>query len=147
MPAMSRLIFEASGSGLAPEDAFGGPTDVLVHFISLAFATRYGAQHDLSKLALLLRGERKIDLTPLTTFADRNVEEEADARELERVWQDAAPLASTLRQVIDALEAGGERIDALVAGTPALRPRLQDLLRLADAAAARGDRVRVTFEL
>lgn len=118
-----------------------------MYFLSLAFATRYGAQHDLSHLALLLRGEHKIDLGPLTTFAGRDVEVAADARELERVWQDAAPLADTLRRVNDALDSGDERIRELTAGTPDLRARLGDLGRMASWAAERGARVRLSFDL
>jgi hypothetical protein len=127
--------------------AFGGATDVLVYFLSLAFSTRYGAQHDLARLALLLRGEHKIDLEPLTTFADRDVEVDADARELERVWQDAAPLAATLRAVVAALDDGDPRIAELTAGAPDLRARLGDLLAMAEWAEDRGERVRLSFEL
>ena len=126
---------------------FGGTDEVLVYFLSLAFSTRYGSQHDLSRLALLLRGERKINLEPLTTFADRDIEVEADAQELERVWQDAGPLAVTLRSVNDALAGGDERIDALIAGTPDLAPRLRDLQYMTEWAADRGARVRMSFEL
>jgi len=143
---MPAFFFETDAAEACPI-AFGGDAAVLVYFLSLAFSTRYGAQHDLSRLALLLRGEHKVDIGPLTTFADRNVEEEADARELARVWQDAGPLAETLRRVIDVLESGDERVDALIAGTPDLAPRLRDLLRMTEWAEERGARVRMTFEL
>jgi hypothetical protein len=144
--SVPRLFFETAPPDAA-EAAFGGPTDVLVHFLSFAFASRYGAQHEFSKLALLLRAEHKLDLRPLLTFADRNVEEDADARELERVWQDAAPLAETLRALIERLDAHDPRVDELVRDAPDLRDRLADLLRMADEAAERGARVRLTFEL
>ncbi|MHB8375614.1 MAG: hypothetical protein ACYDEB_01470 [Dehalococcoidia bacterium] len=144
---MPTLYFETDSTEPCPAPAFAGPTDVLVYFLSLAFSTRYGAQHDLSRLALLLRGERKIDIEPLTTFADRDVEVEADARELERVWQDAAPLAETLRCVNEALDSADERIDALTAGAPDLRARLGDLQQMAAWAAERGARVRLSFAL
>ena len=143
---MSTLFFETDPPEVCPIE-FGGPNDVLVHFLSLAFSTRYGATHPLSQLALLLRGEKKIDLAPLTTFADRNVEEEADQRELDRVWQDAAPLADTLRGVTAALAAEDERIGLLTDEAPGLNERLRDLLRMVDWAAAREARVRLTFEL
>ena len=146
---MPRFYFETASSSQdepCPVE-FGGPADVLVYFLSLAFSTRYGSQHDLSKLALLLRGECKIDLGPLITFADRDVEEEADQTELDRVWQDAAPLAATIAQVVEALEAGDERIDALMADAPDLAARLRDLHGMAAWAAGRGDRVRMTFTL
>lgn len=143
---MTRLYFETDAPDRCPIE-FGGPSDVLVHFLSLAFATRYGSLHPLSQLALLLRGELKIDLRPLTTFADRNVEEEADRVELERVWQDAAPLADSAAAVVRALDAGDERIWALTEDAPGLRDRLDDLRRMAEWAAARSARVRLTFEL
>lgn len=120
---------------------------MLVYFLSLAFSTRYGATHELSQLALLLRGERKIDLAPLTTFADRDIEVDADRRELERAWQDAAPLAETLTRVVDALDAGDQRIAELTADAPDLRDRLDDLRRMAEWAASRDARVRLSFEL
>ena len=143
---MPTLHFETDARVPCPL-AFGGPTDVLVYFLSLAFATRYGAQHDLSLLALLLRGEHKIDLGPLTTFADRDVEDAADARDLERVWQDAGPLAETLRRIDEVLGSADERIRELTAGTPDLRARLADLGRMASWAAARGARVRLSYDL
>ena len=143
---VSTFVFETDADAACPL-AFEGPADVLVHFMSLAFSTRYGSQHDLSRLALLLRGEYGIDLEPLTTFADREIEEEADARELERVWQEAAPLAACLREVVAALDAGDERIEALAAGAPGLRDRLVELAAMVDWADQRGARVRLTFEL
>ena len=143
---MSRFYFETDAAEPCPI-AFGGADDVLVYFLSLAFSTRYGSLHPLSQLALLLRGEMKINLTPLTTFADRNVEEEADQVELDRVWQDAAPLAATLAAVTTALASGDDRIAQLTEDFPDLRARLEDLQRMAEWAAEREARVRMTFEL
>jgi hypothetical protein len=143
---VSRLFFETNPPETCPI-AFGGPSGVLVHFLSLAFSTRYGSIHPLSQLALLLRGEMKIDLRPLTTFADRNAEEEADERELERVWQDAGPLAETLSKVTDALAVGDERIAVLTEDAPDLAARLGELREMAAWAAGRGLRARLTFEL
>lgn len=144
--AVSRFFFETDAAEPCPI-AFGAPADVLVYFLSLAFSTRYGAQHELSQLALLLRGTYKIDLEPLTTFADRDVEVEEDRVELDRVWQDAAPLVTTLRRVVDVLASGDAEVAALTAGAPDLLPRLRDLLAMAAWAAERGARVRMTFEL
>jgi hypothetical protein len=142
---VSTLYFETDPPGAGPE--FGGATGVLVYFLSLAFSTRYGAQHDLARLALVLRGTYKIDLEPLTTFADRDIEVEADAREMERVWQDAGPLAEALRKVNQALASGDEEIDRIVEEAPGLRERLADLERMAEEAAGRAARVRLSFEL
>ena len=143
---MPKLYFEVDGDEPCPID-FGGPSGVLVYFLSLVFSTRYGSQHDLSKLALMLRAERKIDMAPLSKFADRNVEVEADAKDLERAWQDAAPLAKTLGEINDAIDSGDARIAALVAEPPDLRARLGDLQRMAEWAAERGRRVRMTYDL
>lgn len=143
---MPRFYFETDPVEPCPIE-FGGADDVLVYFLSLAFVTRYGSLHPLSQLALLLRGEMKINLTPLTTFADRNVEEEADQVELDRVWQDAAPLAATLGAVTSALASGDDRIARLTEDFPDLRARLEDLRRMAEWAAEREARVRMTFEL
>jgi hypothetical protein len=141
-----RFYFETDPAEPCPIE-FGGADDVLVYFLSLAFSTRYGSLHPLSQLALLLRGEMKINLTPLTTFADRNVEEEADQVELDRVWQAAAALAVTLAAVTSALASGDDRIAQLTEHFPDLRARLEDLRRMADWAAEREARVRMTFEL
>ncbi len=143
---MSRLYFETDAGEPCPVE-FGGANDVVVHFLSLAFSTRYGSLHPLSQFALLLRGERKINMTPLTTFADRNVEVEEDAIELERVWQDAAPLAANIADVIEALESDDERIAELTADAPDLAARLRDLLRMTEWAAAHNARVRLSFDL
>ena len=144
--AVTAFFFETDAGEPCPVE-LGGPGDVLVYFLSLAFSTRYGSLHPLSQLALLLRGELKIDLGPLTTFADRDVEVEADQVELDRVWQDAQPLADTLLAVRAALASGDDRIARLTADAPGLDARLEDLRRMAAWAAARGARVRMTFEL
>jgi hypothetical protein len=141
-----RFFFETDAAEPCPVD-LGGPGDVLVYFLSLAFSTRYGSLHPLSQLALLLRGDLKIDLGPLTTFADRDVEVEADQTELDRVWQDAAPLAATLAAVNAALASDDDRIAQLTEDSPDLAARLTDLQRMAEWAAARNARVRMTFEL
>ena len=144
--AMPRLFFETDPADPSPLE-FDGSSDVLVYFLSLAFSTRYGSLHPLSQLALLLRRELKVDLGPLTTFADRDIEEDADQVEFDRVWQDAAPLAATLAAVTTALASSDERIAELIADAPDLRARLADLQRMAERAAERGDRVRLSFAL
>ena len=143
---MSQLFFEVEGDEVCPV-AFSGATDELVAFLSFGFAARYGAQHPLTSLALLLRGEYKIDLGPLLTFADRDVEVEADARELERAWQAAGPLAETVDAVVTAMSSGDARIDEMTSGAPQLLARLRELAAMAQWAAERGVRVRLTFEL
>ena len=100
---MPTLMIDLDPPG-EPPIAFGDDTAPLVYFLSFAFAARYGAQHELTKASLLLRGgEHKIDLKPLLTFADRDADDPADQRELERVWQDAAPLAECCWRVVEAM--------------------------------------------
>jgi hypothetical protein len=86
-------------------------------------------------------------MKPLTTFADREVEEPGDAEELERVWQDAEPLARSSRDVVAAIDSGDERIASLLEDAPDLRARLEELAHMAAWAAERKARVRMTFEL
>src|SRR3990170_8436003 len=100
---MPTLFVETDPPG---DESLAGDTAPLVYFLSFAFAARYGAQHELTKASLLLRGgEHKIDLKPLLTFADRDADDPADQRELERVWQDAGPLAECCRRVVQAIDA------------------------------------------
>lgn len=119
----------------------------LVYFLSWAFSTRYGANHELSLAALVLRGEFGIDLLPLLTFADRNVEEPADAEALERAWQDAGPLAECCIQVAQALQSGERRLTAISREYPRLLEGIEGLGRAAAWAATHGSRIRVTYLL
>jgi hypothetical protein len=131
----------------ADAPGFTSETADLVWFLSWAFSTRYGANHELSLAALVLRGEFKIDLLPLLTFADRNVEDPADEEALERAWQDAAPLAECCARVAEALGSDEQRLAALPEDYPLLRDNVADLGRIAAWAAERGARIRVTYEL
>src|SRR3990172_363172 len=139
---MPSLIVEFDPPGAAP--AFGGDTAPLVYFLSFAFAARYGAQHELSLATGLLRDKHKIDIKPLLTFADHAAEDEADRRELERLWQDAAPLAESCRRVVEAIDAD-EAVREQLRDELTLRDLLDELGRIAARAAAEGRRVRLTF--
>ena len=130
-----------------PAVVFGGDTAPLVYFLSFAFAARYGAQHELTKASLLMRrGAHKIDLKPLLTFADRDADDEADRRELERVWQDGAPLAECCRRVVEAIDADAAIREEL-REFPTLRDRIDELGRIAAEAAERGARMRLTYTM
>ena len=143
---MPTLHIDLDAPGEAPP-AFGGDTAPLVYFLSFAFSARYGAQHELTKASLLLRGgEHKIDLKPLLTFADRSAEDEADQRELQRVWQDAAPLAECCRRVVEAIDAA-PAIREQLHDFPMLRERIEELGRMAAWASERGARVRLTYTM
>jgi hypothetical protein len=144
MPALA-VEFDPPPAG--PPPGFSGDSAPLVYFLSFAFAARYGAQHELTKAALLLRGgEHKIDLRPLLTFADRDVEDPSDDDELRRVWQDAAPLAACCRRVVEAIDADAA-VRELLADFPALRGLIEELGRIASRAAERGARIRLTYTM
>jgi len=127
--------------------AFESDTGDLVFFLSWAFSARYGANHEMSIAALVLRSEYKIDLLPLLTFADRNVEDPADEEALERAWQDAAQLAECCERVHEALGSDEKRLATLREEYPALRQNIRELGQIAAWIAERGGRVRVTYEL
>jgi len=132
---------------IEPPPSLSSDSAPLVYFLSFAFAARYGAQHELTKASMLLRtGDHKIDLKPLLTFADREVENEADRAELERVWQDAGPLAECCRRVVAAIDADASVREQL-AEFPALRGLIDELGRIAADAAQRGARIRVTYAM
>ena len=87
------------------------------------------------------------DVVYFLSFADREVEEASDERELARVWQEAAPLAECCRQVVAAPDSGHAQLRELTAGFRALRDRLDELARMAQWAAERGAKVRLTYSL
>jgi hypothetical protein len=101
----------------------------------------------MSVASLILRGEFGIDLRPLLTFADRDVEMEADAEMLERAWQDAGPLAECCERVVEALQSGEPRLATLSEEYPALSTQVAQLGDIARRAADEGRRIRVTFSL
>jgi hypothetical protein len=126
---------------------FEGDSSDLVYFLSWAFSARYGASHELSEAALILRGEFKIDLLPLLTFADRDVEDLADETTLELAWQAAAPLAECCAEVTRAFESGDKRLDDLHDDYPGLQANIEELAIIAAWTAERGARIRVTYLL
>ena len=128
--------------------AFAADTSDLVYFLSWAFSGRYyGGNHEMSIAALVLRGEFKVDLSPLLRFADRKVEMEADAEELERAWQDAAPLSECCEAVVRALDSDDKRLAELREEYPGLKANIGELGRIAAWAVAQNARIRVTFDL
>jgi hypothetical protein len=127
--------------------AFEGDTSELVFFLSWAFSQRYGANHELSQASQILRSEYKIDLVPLLTFADREVEDAQDADVLERSWQDAAPLAECCQHVVEVLRGGNSRLNELTSEYPNLAGNVEELGNIAAWTAEQGARIRVTYEL
>ncbi|MEX1254027.1 MAG: hypothetical protein WEE64_06780 [Dehalococcoidia bacterium] len=143
---MPTLYVDVDSPG-EPRAAFAGDTAPLVYFLSFGFAARYGAQHELAKASLLLRGgAHKIDLRPLLTFADRDADDPADERDLERAWQEAAPLAECCERVVAAIDAD-EAVREQLADFPSLRDRIEELARIAARAAAQGAGLRLTYTM
>ena len=126
---------------------FCGDESPLVYFLSFAYAGRFGAQHELSLLALTLQTECGINLKPLLTFADREVEEPIDEETLTAAWQDAGPLAECCFAVVDAVDRGPEQLQAAVKDYPGLLDRMAELGGIASWAARRGSRIRITYSL
>ncbi|MYB41322.1 MAG: hypothetical protein F4X76_03840 [Chloroflexi bacterium] len=127
--------------------AFGGDSSVVLYFASWAFSLRFGAQHELAKAASRIETLHKVALRPLLRYADRRVEDEADRRELQRMWQDPAALADCCRAVAAATTAGDRQLNELLEGYEDLAPRLGELAAMCDWAAAQDAHVRLSFDL
>ncbi len=144
-PGPTTLIVETT-TGEEPPVDFLGPTADIVYFISFAHTERYGAHHPLAKAAAVLKRKLRVNIAPLMTFADARTEDAEDEALLERIWQDAAPLADSARAVATAIETTPELRD-LTADFPELPQRLRELADIAAWAAERGAKVRLTYVL
>ena len=125
---------------------FRSQTSDLVYFLSWGYSARYGASHELSQAATMLRDELGIDIRPLLTFADRDVEDPADEDALERAWQDATPLADCCQAISKAL-VQDKRFEALGRAYTSLKNNVEELGRIARWAAEHSTRIRVTYVL
>jgi len=141
-----RLYVEFEGDAPCPV-AFAGDPTVVLFFASWAYAVRFGGQHELAQAALRMQRRHKVELRPLRRYADRDVEDPADAAELERAWQDAAPLAACCRAVTAAIGSADPQLAELLEGYEDLAPRLEELAAMCDWAAERGLRARLSFDL
>jgi hypothetical protein len=141
-----RFFVEIDAVEPCPLD-FAGDPEVVLFFASWAYTIQFGGMHELAQAALHLQRKHKANLRPLLRYADRNIDDEADARELERAWQPAAELAACCRAVVAALESGDARLAELMAGHEALAPRLRDLASICDWAAEHEARVRLSFDM
>ncbi|HXG36110.1 MAG TPA: hypothetical protein VNL15_04005 [Dehalococcoidia bacterium] len=142
---MTALLVETTANEPCPLD-FQGDTAPLVYLMSFAVAERFGAQHELSEAAAILKRQLKINLAPLQKFGDAEPEGPADLQELEGLWQEPGPLAETANQVADAL-CSNPKLRRLTAGYPGLPDRLQELARIARWANERQARIRLTYLL
>jgi hypothetical protein len=142
---LAELRVETTADGSPP--AFSGPTGDLVYFLSFAVAERYGATHDLSGVAKILRQRPgSPDLRPLLTFAEDNASDAGDRADMEQIWQEAAPLAAVAHWVAREIERS-RVLQQLTEGFPDLLASLHDLARIADWNAERGEKVRILFRL
>jgi hypothetical protein len=142
---VAELRVDTRAAGTPPE--FSGPTEDLVYFLSFAVAERYGATHQLSAVARVLRERPPRDaLRPLLTFAEENPDDADDRADMEQIWQPAAPVAASAAWAADEIRAS-PRLLSLVQGFPGLLARLDDLARIAAWSAERGGDVRLLFRL
>ncbi len=139
------LIVEFDADEACPV-AFEGDSSVVLYFASWAFSLRFGAQHELAQAASRIETLHKVALRPLLRYADRRVEDEADRRELQRMWQDPAALAECCRAVAAATTAGDRKLDELLDGYEDLAPRLGELAAMCDWGATQGAHVRLSFD-
>ncbi len=140
-----RLTVEVEGEGDA--GALPGDGATLVAFMSFAAVRGFGARHPLIALADRV-AELGVRLGPLTTFYERGAEDSEDEANLERAWQDGAPLASSLAALAAAL-AGDERAALFVqrAGAESLAGEAAALEAIAERAERAKRRVRLTYDL
>lgn len=137
------LIVETTAAEPCPIEFLGDTADI-VYFISMAHTERYGADHPLAKAAAIIKRQQRLNMAPLLNFADARTDNAEEERMLERVWQDGAPLAQAARNVAEAIE-GTPQLRELTAAFPELPERLKELAAIADWAAERGARVRLTY--
>jgi hypothetical protein len=137
------LIVETTSDEPCPIDFLGDTADI-VYFISMAHTERYGADHPLAKAAAILKRQLRVNMTPLLKFADARTDNAAEEQMLEGLWQEAAPLAEAASSVAEAI-AGTPHLLELTAAFPELPDRLRELSDIAEWAAERGAKVRLTY--
>ena len=140
-----RLTVEVEGEGEA--GALPGEGATLVAFMSFAAVRGFGARHPLIALADRV-AELGVRLGPLTTFYERGAEDSEDEANLERAWQDGAPLAASLAALAVTL-ATDERAAQFVrrAGAESLAGEGAALEAIAERAGRAKRRVRLTYDL
>jgi hypothetical protein len=138
------LIVETTAG--EPPVEFLGDTAGVVYFISMAHGERYGADHALAKAASIMKRRMRIAINPLLNFGDARADSSEEAELLQRLWQDAAPLAEAARNAATAIEETPE-LRELTSAFPELPDRLRELAEMADWAAAQGAQVRLTYAI
>lgn len=144
MPEPTVLIVETTAG--EPPVEFLGETAGLVYFMSMAHSERYGADHPLAKAGSIMKRRMKLAINPLLNFGDANAETSEERELLEKLWQDASPVAIAARAAADAIETTDELRD-LTSRFPDLPDRLRELAQIAEWAADREAKVRLTYAL
>ena len=139
------LIVETTAPEPCPVDFLGDTADI-VYFISMAHSERYGADHPLARAAAILKRALRVNMAALLKFADARTEDAAEEEMLESLWQEPGPLAEAARTVAEAIRGTAELRD-LTSSFPELPERLKELADIADWAAGRGAKVRLTYLL
>jgi hypothetical protein len=143
-PSPTILIVETKAGD--PPMEFLGPSSDLVYFFSMAHGERYGARHDLSRAGFVLKRKLRVNISPLLNFGDARADSSEERDLLERLWQDAAPVAEAARSAAEAIRETAELHD-LTEEFPELADRLDELAEMASWAAAQGAQVRLTYVL
>ena len=116
----------------------------LLALISFGVAEPFGTQHPLTEVIRGLKRGHGIDVGPLLTFYDRDVEDAEDAAKLAAAWQPAAALRDCVSAARAAI-AADVALAELASGEPDLPTLLAELEAM--AAAAGTGRIRISFRL
>ena len=129
-----------------PPVEFLGDTADIVYFISMAHSERYGADHPLARASSIIKRKLRIPIGPLMNFGDANAETSEERALLEKLWQDAAPLAEAAVKAAEAIESEPD-LQELTSAFPELVDRLRELSAMAAWATERDAKVRLTYVL
>ena len=138
---MPALYVEYDPGGVQP---FRNDPHDLLALISFGTAEPFGSLHPLTELVRRLHNLHLVDMRPLLTFYDRDVEDDVDGATLEAARQPANRLEQCVRDVPAAI-AADEQAPSLLAEDPAVPELLAELEPLATAAASA--RMRISFSL
>lgn len=138
------LIVETTAGD--PPQEFLGDTSDIVYFISMAHSERYGAGHPLAKASSIIKRKLRIPIGPLMNFGDALAETSEERALLEKLWQEAEPLAEAAAKAAEAIEEDPE-LRELTRDFPELPERLRELSAMAAWAAGQGAKVRITYIL
>ena len=133
----------------APEPGpfrFRSDAGALLALISFGVAEPFGTQHPLTEFVRRLKRQHAVEVEPLLTFYDRDVEDAEDAVKLEAAWQPAPALRDCLDAIGAALRADAA-LAAYLGETPELPALLLELRQMAAWAATREARIRMSFSL